>query len=202
MLAISNPARLQSHPQTDQLGDHQERPLARIRVTARDADFHLYCDSIAYDEQSGIDHLMVLSTIGPQTSIKALAALLQSDVRCAIRTEGIDGWYGSLGKHPNGYTIHRHRFEHNTWHVLAVAKQDGLLLTLSDESLWIELRKPRFTTPLLREWVPWLMTRLEAGGHLRRLKCYGCESAVLTASDDELDEAVASELRAGTLKIR
>lgn len=75
---------------------------------------------------------MVLSAMGPQTSIKAVAAMRQSDVNCVIRAEDIDGWCDSLGKHPNGYMIHRHRFEHNTWHILAVARQEGLLLKASE----------------------------------------------------------------------
>jgi hypothetical protein len=178
-----------------------ERPLARVRFTGRDADFRLYCDSIAYDDSSS-DYLMVLSAMGPQTSIKAVAAMLQSDVHCSIKAEGIDGWYDSMGKHPAGYTVHRHRFEHNTWHILAVVKQDGLLLKASAEAVWVELRQPRYTTPVLRAWVRGLMKSLQTGGHLRNLRCFGCESAILTAGTRELDDAVAEGLRHGKLTIK
>ena len=125
----------------------------------------------------------------------------QSDVNCVIRPEEIDGWCDSLGTHHNGYTIHRHRFEHNTWHILAVAKQEGLLLKASEVAVWVELRKPRFTTPVLRAWVPWLMKTLQTNGHLRNLQCFGCESAILTAGTAELDDALTEGLRRGKLTI-
>jgi 6-phosphofructokinase len=180
----------------------RERPIARVRFAARDADFRIFCDAIAYDDQSGSDILMVLSVMGPQTSIKAAAAMLQSDVHCTINPEQIEEWNDRLGKHPSGYTIHRHRFEHNTWHMLAVAKQEGLLLKASEQALWVELRKPRFTTPLLRAWVPWLMKSLQAIGHLRNLRCFGCDSAILTTGTTEMDDAVANGLLSGKLKIK
>jgi hypothetical protein len=144
---------------------------------------------------------MVLSAMGPQTSVKALAAILQGDTKVVMRTEDIPHWYDHLGKHPDGYTIHRQRFDHNTWHVLAVAKQDGLLVRLSEQSLWAELRNPRFTTPILRSWMPWLMKSLLDSDHLRRLKCFGCESAILTAGNLDLDDAVMRGLKTGKLRI-
>lgn len=201
MVAITERRNVLRETVAERSGDRHERPLARIRFAARDADFRIYCDSIACDVQSTGDYLMVLSAMGPQTSIKAVAAMLQSDVNCTIRPEDIDGWCDSLGKQPGGYTIHRHRFEHNTWHILAVAKQDGLLLKASEEALWFELRKPRFTTPVLRAWVPWLMKTLQTNGQLRNLQCFGCDSAILTAGSTELDDALTNGLRRGKLRI-
>ena len=180
----------------------EDRPITRIRFAGRESDFRVSCDSVAYDDESAGDYLMVLSAMGPQTSIKAVAAMLQSDVHCTMRVEDIDSGYDSLGKHPGGYTVHRQRFEHNTWHILAVAKQEGLLLKLSVEALWVELRKPRFTTPVLRAWVPSLMNTLQSNGHLRNLRCFGCDAAILMAGTAELDDVVAESLRRGRLKIK
>ena len=47
-----------------------------------------------------------------------------------------------------------------------MAKVPGLILALSEESLWQELRSDRYTTPILRAWVPWLLERLKEDGGL------------------------------------
>jgi len=48
----------------------------------------------------------------------------------------------------------------NAVHLVARAKVPGLLNDISDAALWRELMGERFTTRMLRSWVPWLREKL------------------------------------------
>ena len=41
-------------------------------------------------------------------------------------------------------------------HLIALAKIPGTDVDMSNDQLWIELTGSRYTTPLLRSWIPWL----------------------------------------------
>jgi hypothetical protein len=49
-------------------------------------------------------------------------------------------------------------------HLVAVAKIPGLMPNLSEDHLWAELSGPRYTTPLLRSWIPWLKQAMVGSG--------------------------------------
>jgi len=84
---------------------------------------------------------------------------------------------------------------------MAIAKTEGLLPKLSEESLWQELRSSRHTTPIMREWMPWLMEWLMRQGCLTKLHCFQCESGRLSVDSDVLDEAVSEGIKTGALTI-
>lgn len=61
---------------------------------------------------------------------------------------------------------------------------------VSDETLWRHLQSPRFTTPLLRQWIPWLGQEMRKKGTIVQLTQAGCDAALMTADDDTLDGLV------------
>src|SRR5262249_41766789 len=159
------------------------------------------CDALACDAGRQI---LILSAAGPETAIKSLAAALNSDARVKFETEmdtPFFRYYGAV-RHPGGYRISRHRMDFNTWHLLALAKADGLRPVLSEEALWQELRSERYTTPLLRSWVPWLMEELKERKGLQTLEQVGCNAGLLVAGDGTVDELVSIGLRRGSLRVK
>jgi hypothetical protein len=72
---------------------------------------------------------------------------------------------------------------------------------VTEESLWQKLRSPLFTTPLLREWVPWLMQNLIADGLLIKLPSFQCNPGLLTVDNAGLDELVSRGVGTGALNI-
>jgi hypothetical protein len=178
----------------------EERPLGIVGVSGNEVRHRFVCDALACDPEQ---HITILSVAGPETAVKSLAATLYSDARVKFETDvpPTFGRYSAPTRHPDGYKIHRHRMDFNTWHILAVAKVEGLLPVLSEESLWQELRSDRYTTPLLRSWVPWLMEQLLESRALVQLEQVGCNAGLLRASDDVLDKLVSQGLQQGTLRI-
>lgn len=138
------------------------------------------------------------------STLHQFRAVLQSNakVKLSLRDLGVHvGWRHGARRHEGGYKVHRARLDANTWHVLAVAKDESLVVAATDEAVWQEFRSPRFTTPLLRRWVPWLRKKLEAERKLVYPRQCGCNVALLLATNEDLDQAVSEGVRSGTLKM-
>src|SRR5689334_7519474 len=87
----------------------------------RSSRFRLRCDAIALHE----NEILLLSVVGPETSVKALAAGLRSSGKDQKRIEysaqvGIIN-RACLGKCYDGYRVYRTRLDYGLWHVLCLA---------------------------------------------------------------------------------
>jgi hypothetical protein len=155
---------------------------ATQRIRCSGSETSLDCDALAVAGQT----VLLASVAGPASTINALAALLQTK-------QAVDLWVGhrSYDKYPGSYRCHKCRLGYNTWHMLAIAEHDGPLLDSSDAALWRELQSDRFTTPLLRPWIPEIRRVLEADQQLRVCGGHGCHVGVLRLKDEELDSIVA-----------
>ena len=162
--------------------------LGALSLNARDSSFTLRCDALAFDQHGGGNCLMLASVAGPHTSVKAFRASLSTgNSRYRPHVDGISQ-HLELRRWPEGYTLQNHRLGLNTWHLVAIARRDGLIPQLNDVSLWRQLRSPQFSTPLLRGWLSWLKQELLDRELLRPLQSFQCAAAVLSATSDQLDQ--------------
>lgn len=87
-------------------------------------------------------------------------------------------------------------------HAVFVSKRPGFLPVGTPTRIWKELMDNRFTTPMLRGWMPYIVEQLRAKDLLRDAWCYRCQSVLLTATTEDLDqivtEGVASVLWSST----
>ena len=148
----------------------------------------------------------MLSVVGPETSVKALTAGLRvlgqgstsgSTIRLSVGTINRT----LLCRCSDGYRIYRTKLDYGLWHVLCLAKRPGFLPVLTDESLWQLLQGSPFTTPILREWVPWLYGQMKEREVLVELTQSGCQAGILLADSDTLDALVSEGIRQGHLAI-
>jgi hypothetical protein len=72
---------------------------------------------------------------------------------------------------------------------------------ISDDQLWIELTGPRYTTPLLRSWVPWLKEVMSQGGGISIGNGFASSAGVLRTEPDELDALVTLGVKEGQLHL-
>jgi hypothetical protein len=137
--------------------------------------------------------IQVLSIMGAESAVKAFAAVLQGDGHAAFRiqAEGVHP-YQDFCKDKEGYSVYRSRASLNHWHFLCFCKREGLLTSMDEASVWRELR--RFTTPLLRSWMPYVVQQLKDRDLLSRLDGFGCDAGLLTADSDALDDIVTEGL--------
>jgi hypothetical protein len=84
-------------------------------------------------------------------------------------------------------------------HCVVTWRDESFLASVDDETLWDRLCRPRFTTPLMRAWMPYVRETLLARQLLEYAYGCGCETGLLTATTEDLDAIVRDGCRAGRL---
>ena len=191
----------------------QDLHLGTLTMRAPMAHHTLQCAQFAYDGRD--NSVLVASVAGPQTAVKSFAAALNENVKLTVTCRAFeivdaDGERGAVrnwqefNRVPGGqgkYKCHMHRLGYNQIHCLAVVKDPRLMSCITEESLWQKLRSTTYTTPLLREWMPWLMQNLIADSLLVKLPAFQCHPGLLTVDDTGLDTLVSRGVGTGALSI-
>lgn len=167
-----------------------ERTLPTIHLNGAETCLPLRVDRLA---QFG-HQAMLVSCVGHATSVKALTASLQTG-HGSLGTKQIKDMPTVCVPFPDGYRIARHHLGLDAWHVVAVANDEKLLLSGDDATLWAALRSSRFTTPLLREWTPWLRTQLVRYKRLHQIPGHNTDCWWLTAETEDLDAIVSAGIK-------
>jgi hypothetical protein len=166
---------------------------------------------------SGRSELLMISVIAETQRVKQIrAALVPSQkkggnglsiIAGGVKTNvpGYEEWHertpGRLNPSAEGYYCYQHKLGYGLAHALFVTKTPGFMLVMSEESLWRELKSDRFTTPLLREWMPYLDTQLRENNRLEDAHCYDCHCGILSVTTAKLDEIVLDGLKTGQIWI-
>jgi len=168
---------------------------------SRASRFQLRCDAIGLHEQE----LLLLSVAGAETSVKALTAGLRASGQDQRRIEysaQVGSMNGArLARSPGGYHIYRTKLDYGLWHVLCLARRDDFLPVLSEETVWHMLQMDLFTTPLIREWMPWLFREMKQRGAIVELTQDGCRAGLLLANNELIDGLVTEGIQKGQLRI-
>ncbi len=159
---------------------------------------------------SGRSELLMVSLIAESHRIKQIRAALAPNPKGTNRVSIIAGgvrtnrpgepdWYantpGRLTPSVEGYICYQSKLGYGLAHAVFVTKTPGFMLVMSEESLWQELNTTRFTTPLLREWMPYIEKKLREYNRLENAHVFGgCQCGILTASTKKLDEIVLEGL--------
>jgi hypothetical protein len=183
------------------------------------SEFRLRCHAAAWASEYGgrmklrrrhgqdYPGLLVLSATGPDTSVKAVrATLYQPDVEAEFVLESettermLKARLAFDGK-PVTYTAAVTKLAPGVIHLVALAKIPGLMPDMGDDHLWAELTGPRYTTPLLRGWIPWLKTAMSAGGGIVVANGFAATVGVLKTEPGALDEIVSHGVRDRALRM-
>ncbi len=104
---------------------------------------------------------MFISLVASAQDIKALRAAFATGLDSPIHLKNVtlerDGESivpGDVRPSLGGYRLDTHRLGFGSVHALFTCRQPGFLPNDSDDALWQELKQERFTTPLLRGWLP------------------------------------------------
>jgi hypothetical protein len=154
--------------------------------------------------------LYLLGAVGTTATLSGLRAALNADCGAEFLVSGVrasDGERGGdvrrVGREPDfGYSCHVHHLGHGHVHALFRSRAPGFLAVVSDEAIYAELKRPRYTTPILRPWVPAIAERLRSTGRLAPLYCLRCAAALMTATSDDLDAIVSAGIRDESLPFR
>lgn len=194
---------LKSYPDLQLLS----KPMGIFTMKGQQSQHSLTCDGVAIDN---LEQLLAVSVCGSESKVKAFRAALQGNSHVQLNVEGMGGGVGarwsrgecSFLRHKAGYRVFKTKLDTDLWHVLAVAKDKSVLLSTDDERLWQEFRSSRFTTPILREWVPYIREYLfKKHGMAHPKSCVGMNVALLFATEKTLDAAVIEGLNSGKITV-
>jgi hypothetical protein len=165
-------------------------------------------DKIAVDSR---DQMLMVSLIAESQRIKQIRAILQGGAKALIQASGIKVTLNGKGSPrtpgrifptPDGYVEHKHKLGFAQAHAMFFTKLPGYMKIVTPESLWQELTTDRFTTPILREWMPYIEKELRRRGLLEDAWTYRCQCGVLSATTSQIDEIVSEGIRWGAIHIR
>jgi hypothetical protein len=196
------------------MADETELPILVMKTTK--SEFRLRCHAVAWAKEYGgklklqrrygreCPGLLLLSATGPDTAIKSVrATLYQPDVdaefllESSTTTERIVKAKFTPNGIPVSYKAAVARLAPGIIHLVGVAKIPGLMPTMSDDHLWAELTGPRYTTPLLRAWIPWLKQTMTQGGGIVLANGFASSVGVLKTEPEELDALVTLGVKEG-----
>ena len=156
--------------------------------------------------KSGGGELLLLSVFTDQMRIKAIRAILCGGAKAVANASGVqvgqpgaDQWNkhtpGRLTPTTDGYQVFTHKLGYGMAHALFITRMPGFMKTVTEESLWQELKTVRFTTPILREWMPYIEKTLRHEDRLENAHTFGCECGILSATTQSLDKIVSEGLQ-------
>jgi len=195
-----------------------EIELPQLIVKSDKSEFRLRCHAAAWAGEFGgkftlhrrsrdYPGLLLLSATGPDTAVKSVRATLYQpgiDAQFLLdgetRHEMLKARCTFDGK-PVSYNAAVSKLAPGVIHLVAVAMIPGLMPNMSDDHLWTELSSPRYTTPLLRRWIPWLKRSMVKDGNIVVGQSVAANVGVLKTEPDELDAIVASGVKKGHLKL-
>src|SRR5262249_50402247 len=121
------------------------------------------------------NRLLFVSLVAFSQDVKAIRAGLAAGLNSPMRLRNVtltkdddsvvpdDIWAT-----PVGYRVEAHRRGFGSIHAVFTSRQHGFLPNDSHDALWQELKKDRFTTPMLRGWLPYIRKELELKSLLSR----------------------------------
>jgi hypothetical protein len=162
-------------------------------------------DKVALHE----DKLVFISLVAFSQDVKAIRAALAAGLaspmwlkNVTLSKAGESTVPGSVSPSPGGYRIDAHRLGLGSIHAIFTCRQQGFLPNDSDDALWQEFKQERFTTPLLRGWLPYVRKELELKSLLVRCHTLDCTCGILTATSADLDSIVETGLKNGLISIK
>lgn len=198
----------------------EEISLPLLVVKTAKSEFRLRCHAVAWSREYGgkarvgrrhrrdCPGLLLLSATGPDTAVKSVrASLYQPQLEASFSLEG-----GAIPRRmllakssfdgkPVAYRAGLARLAPGVIHLVALAKIPGMMPNVSDDHLWAELTGPRYTTPMLRSWIPWLKEAMTRSGGLVLANGFACTVGVLKVEPDELDALVMLGVKEGNLRL-
>lgn len=161
---------------------------------------------------SGRGELLLVSVIAATQTIKQIAAILRSGTRVKIACGGArvkqpsqTHMYaqqpGNIFASADGYLVYTHRMDFGQAHALMITKAPGFMRIVTDETIWQELTDNRFSTPVLREWVPYISRQMRERDILEEAHCFNCNCGYMSATTTSLDEIVSEGIRTGSIYI-
>ena len=171
-----------------------------IRFIAKSEDLSIGVD---VDRFASLDtgELAMISFVSTDSAAKAVIAMLQATKKSSsFARSNVSGFQIPLSQ--AGYRITRAKLgRFSAVHVVAIAKVPGLMFGDLAEALEAHLFSSEINTPILPEWIPYLVEKLKADESVEILSSYAIDAYLADFDSQELDRLVTEGLNDLSLSI-
>ena len=187
-----------------QHGDEDGRIFGGISFDGKD----IAIPEVPFDKLaiSGRGELLLLSIFTDAMRVKAIRAILCGGAKAYANAAGVkvnqvggETWRahtpGRLTPTADGYQIYTHKLNYGMTHALFITRMPGFMKVVTPESLWQELNNVRFTTPILKEWIPYIEETLRYEERLENAHTFNCNCGILSATTQSLDKIISEGLQ-------
>lgn len=129
-------------------------------------------DRLSVTKRCKVMQLAVVASTGSVKSLRAaIGSIFDRAMECTIdvhmkgESKPAKSPFSAWAQE-GGYHALFHKLAYDQVHAVFWSRSTSLLLNNSDQALWVNLKSSRFTTPLIREWLPYVKQKLDAGGFL------------------------------------
>jgi hypothetical protein len=190
----------------------QLEDIGDIEFSQGDNSVVLKCNMLAKHGSS----MLFASVTGNAGDIKAARAIINANTADNGKTRiacskpkvrkpdaaGAEEYYnrprspGLIFPRSGGYRTEAHRMEYDKVHAMFFSKDPGFMIRANEDALWAILKSPHYTTPMLREWLPYVKERLVAESLLEYCDCAPStlECALMSATTSDVDKIVSRGL--------
>lgn len=161
--------------------------LKKITQSSSDSEFSLRCNACVAEYSD----IVMFSAAGPVTSVKAFQAGVYDERKIEYLVDGRRGT-----KRPGKWKCSTHRLGQSLWHVVARLDDPRIVYNWGEAALWAYL-KEQTSTPLVRDWMSWLLARLQVND----LSGFNCDARRVRFSTEDVDRLVSQGVKDGELRI-
>jgi hypothetical protein len=187
----------------------EDKLLGDVDFSGKDISIgNVKFDKIAVSDRG---ELLLISIVADTQRVKQIRAILAGGAKAVISAAGVKTtnasfpWRrASLGRlYPSqeGYQCFTHKIGYGMAHALFLTRTPGFMKVVNPESLWNEINDVRFTTPIIKEWVPYIEKKLRETNHLEDANVFNCKCGVLSATSNSLDDVISEGLKLYEIRI-
>lgn len=146
--------------------------------------------------------MLAMSATGGGTAVRSFRAALGVNHRVGFRFAPANGGGStSMSRSEAGYDLFVRGIGLRCYHMVAISRRPGFLVSATPAALWQYLRKET-TTPMDRRWLPAISAEMLNRGWIKRVNVAGSlASAVVAVDDAMMDECIVTLLSRGRVKI-
>jgi hypothetical protein len=171
--------------------------MLNLQMTTEDSQLSACCDRVV---ATG-DHCPVIqmfSIVAPSSIVKAMAAIVHRE-KSSDRIS-LDSETAVLSK--SGFVVHKSKLPRfDAVHAVFVSKTKGIVYGNKELGVGNYLMSSEINSPILPEWIPYIIKKLTELGKIKRLNCHGITAYSCRFNSGTVDGIVSQGIMSSAISI-
>ena len=171
--------------------------MLNLQMRTEDSQLSACCDRVVAIGEHG-PMIQMFSVVAPSSIVKAMAAIVHRD-KSSDRIL-LDGETAILSK--SGFVVHKTKLQRfDAVHAVFVSKTKGIVYGAKELGVGNYLMSSEIDSPILPEWIPYIIKKLTELGKIKRLNCHGISAYGCRFNSDAVDAIVSQGIKSSAITI-